>query len=101
MLINIISLVTYLPVLTMNHIELVSVNNNRTDYRLKKTEFGKSNAAKIYLIVLNSFRISLVIVVLSVLNWIAIYKFCAYLKRKVGMKALNSNSFYSNALNRN
>jgi hypothetical protein len=95
-----ISIGCYFPVLFMKKVELTeirAVENNATpifDYRMVKSEFGKSKFAAVFQIAINALRIVLVCGVLLVLNLAVTRKFRAYLKKKNTLKDIKCKSFF-------
>jgi hypothetical protein len=88
-----ISLIVYSPVLFMKTVR-VEYSSNSTeviDFKVTRTEFGKSKAGMWIMIAINSTRIILVTVVLMILNIVAIIKFNTFFERKSN---LNSKCVY-------
>ncbi len=91
-----VSLGCYAPMLLIKKVELavIASTNSTTpsfDYRLVKSEFGKSKLAAGYQVVINSLRIVLVCGVLFVLNVIVTRRFRDYLKKKNDLKHIKCN----------
>jgi hypothetical protein len=97
-----ISAVIYSPVLAMYNITDIGSRNEtcsagNEEYRLSKSNFGRSNTALSILTCISLVRITLVTVVLFMLNIIAIFKFKQYLKRKTDLKEANGMIFFFNS----
>lgn len=84
-----VSLAAYLPVLFMRRIQTVTLSGAAFDYRLEKTLFGQSYAAKSLITGIKIARILLVTVVLAILNAVNIVQFNAYTKRKLVLKRIS------------
>ena len=92
--ITIISLVYYIPVLTIQKIDLVTKNNmttnytnqiNEQNYAIVSTDFGRTSFGKTIRTILSIGRIVLATVILSVVNMINYYLFKKFFDKKINL----------------
>lgn len=90
------SLVYYAPILSLK--TFVRVNGTANQYVLERSSFGQTTFGKLIMPMLSVIRAFLVSVCLSILNFVCLFRFRAYLKNKAKLKINAKNDFNSSVI---